>query len=161
MADAGRLSQRMATILYFAYGSNLSRTQMQRRCPSAELVGTAVLPGHRIAFTHHSRRWAGGVADVVIDPGAEVWGLLYALQPEDLDALDHYEGHPDRYSRHRTTVETQGGPVDDVWVYTVVDKLEHVPPTQAYLAPILEAADTFAFPVSHLDRLHRTVGQQD
>lgn len=145
----------MAPIRYFAYGSNLSRDQMARRCPTAELVGPAVLPGHRIAFTHLSERWGGGVADVVADPDHDTWGLLYELRPDDLASLDVYEGHPDRYDRHRTRVQGPDGPVDDVWVYTVRDKLDHVPPTPVYLAVMVEAAEAFDFPTAHRELLER------
>lgn len=145
-----------APIRYFAYGSNLSRAQMADRCPTAQLVGPAVLPGHRIAFTHRSERWGGGVADVVADPAHDTWGLLYELRPDDLTALDGYEGHPDRYGRHRTRVHTPDGAVDGVWVYTVRDKVDHVPPTQVYLDLMVEAATTFAFPTNQLERLQRT-----
>lgn len=139
----------MGPIHYFAYGSNLSRAQMADRCPTAVLVGPAVLRGHRIAFTHRSERWRGGVADVVDDPDDDAWGLLYELQPDDLTSLDSYEGYPDRYDRHRTRVQGPEGPVDEVWVYTVREKLDHVPPTAAYLDLMVEAADTFAFPDDH------------
>jgi hypothetical protein len=33
--------------LYFAYGSNLNRAAMMRRCPAARGVGTAVLEDYR------------------------------------------------------------------------------------------------------------------
>ena len=34
------------TLLYFAFGSNLSSTQMRSRCPGAAAVGLAFLPGY-------------------------------------------------------------------------------------------------------------------
>ena len=33
--------------LYFAYGSNMDRLAMKRRCPGARAVGPAVLEGYR------------------------------------------------------------------------------------------------------------------
>ena len=33
-----------------AYGSNLSRDRMKRRCPSSRVVGTADILGYRILF---------------------------------------------------------------------------------------------------------------
>ena len=33
--------------LYFAYGSNMNRSAMTRRCPGARAIGTAVLEGYR------------------------------------------------------------------------------------------------------------------
>ena len=37
-------------MFYFAYGSNMNWTQMQRRCPSSRFVCTARLPGYRLAI---------------------------------------------------------------------------------------------------------------
>lgn len=143
------------TIRYFAYGSNLSREQMRDRCPTARLVGPAVLAGHRIGFSRYSAMWKGGVADVIDEPGHEVWGLLYELEADDLAALDRYEGYPDMYTRDQTTVETDDGAVAGVWVYRVRERLRHVPPTRIYLDVMLEAAEAFAFPAAYVEHLQR------
>lgn len=55
------------THLYFAYGSNLDGAQMRRRCPSARLVGAAILDGYRLGFAGQSAALGGGVATVVRD----------------------------------------------------------------------------------------------
>jgi len=36
--------------LYIAYGSNLNLKQMAHRCPTAKVVGTAMLHNWRLAF---------------------------------------------------------------------------------------------------------------
>ena len=36
--------------LYIAYGSNLDRRQMARRCPTAEVVCSGMLYGHELLF---------------------------------------------------------------------------------------------------------------
>jgi hypothetical protein len=131
---------------YFAYGSNLSVTQMLVRCPGAALIGVALLPGRRLAFTRHSQRWGGGVADVVLDPAAEVWGLLYTVTPQDLDALDAYEGRPWAYDRFRVRVEGPAGPRTGVWTYAVTNKSTFIPPSRSYLSVMQEAAREFGFP---------------
>jgi hypothetical protein len=33
--------------LYFAYGSNMDRPAMKRRCPGARALGPATIDGHR------------------------------------------------------------------------------------------------------------------
>ena len=62
----------MPPLLYFAYGSNLDADQMRTRCPTARAVSQARLPDHRLAFTHPSRRWRGGSADIVPAAGQAV-----------------------------------------------------------------------------------------
>lgn len=135
---------------YFAYGSNLSRTQMRRRCPASRPAGVAVLRGYRLAFTRYSSAWEGGVADVVRDEEGSVWGLLYAVTASDLPRLDHYEAYPHGYDRSPFRIESPTGPVTDVWVYTVVDKADFVAPTREYLSVITSAAAELKLPADYL-----------
>lgn len=132
----------------FAYGSNLDLHQMTARCPSSgsrpPVVGK--LPGHRLDFTRYSKGRHGGVADVVEDTNAEVWGVVYWLTRADLDALDKYEGYPTAYDRIQRLIQTPDGPIDNVWVYFVVNKQPFVPPTREYFDIIRCAASRLHFP---------------
>jgi gamma-glutamylcyclotransferase (GGCT)/AIG2-like uncharacterized protein YtfP len=71
--------------LYFAYGSNMNRAAMQRRCPGAHLVGPATLDGYRFFIG------VGGWGSVLTSPGDVVHGLLWRLTPRDVAALNAYE----------------------------------------------------------------------
>jgi hypothetical protein len=71
--------------LYFAYGSNMSRAAMARRCPGARAVGPAALAGY--AFFVGIDGW-GSVKPA---PGATVHGVLWRLTPRDIAALHAYE----------------------------------------------------------------------
>lgn len=71
--------------LYFAYGSNMSRAAMARRCPAARAVGTAKLEGHGFFVG------IDGWGSVKRQPGAAVYGTLWRLTPRDLAALHAYE----------------------------------------------------------------------
>jgi Gamma-glutamyl cyclotransferase, AIG2-like len=71
--------------LHFAYGSNMSRALMRRRCPGARALGPARLDGWRFVITRD------GYASLVRDPGARVHGVLWGLTPRDLAALNAYE----------------------------------------------------------------------
>ena len=71
--------------LYFAYGSNMERAAMHKRCPRSTPVGPARLMGHRFFVC------ADGYASVARDPRRVVWGLLWDLAFADVPALDRYE----------------------------------------------------------------------
>jgi len=71
--------------LHFAYGSNMSRKLMQRRCPGARALGPARLDSWRFVITRD------GYASLVRVPGVQVHGVLWRLTPRDLAALDAYE----------------------------------------------------------------------
>jgi gamma-glutamylcyclotransferase len=92
--------------LYFAYGSNLSTTQMLQRCPSASPVGLAYLHGWE--WLINARGYANIVqvqklVQRVSGPRDKdfscVYGVLYLLQPEDEVMLDKYEGVPLAYQK--------------------------------------------------------------
>ena len=71
--------------LYFAYGSNMSRTWMGQLCPKAEALGTAMLADHRFLVM------SGGYASVLPHLGDVVHGVLWRIAQVDLHALDRYE----------------------------------------------------------------------
>ncbi len=126
------------THLYFAYGSNLDGAQMRRRCPSARLVGSAILDGYRLGFAGQSAAWGGAVATVVRDRHGRVPGLVWALSAEDLTHLDRCEGHPWAYRRRRLMVDTGEARRRRVYVYVKEDAAQALP-TEAYLGVISRA----------------------
>jgi len=72
--------------LCFAYGSNLWRDQMKNRCPGHRVVGQGVLKGYRWYITER------GYANLIPSENDEVYGIVYALTPEDEAVMDKYEG---------------------------------------------------------------------
>ncbi len=71
--------------LYFAYGSNMQRAAMQRRCQGARAIGPARLDGYRFFVG------IDGWGSVRPKPGDIVHGVLWRLTPRDLAALNAYE----------------------------------------------------------------------
>jgi hypothetical protein len=104
--------------LYFAYGSNLDAEQMKARCPTARALRIARLADHRLDFTHYSKRWSGGAADVLPAPGRSVWGLVYEMGPDDFARLDPFESG---YRRIALALDAGGEPLAAT-SYTVVEK---------------------------------------
>jgi soluble lytic murein transglycosylase-like protein len=71
--------------LYFAYGSNMNRAAMRRRCPAARAVGPATLAGYRFFVG------IDGWGSVRPSAGDTVHGVLWRLTPRDVAALHVYE----------------------------------------------------------------------
>ncbi len=71
--------------LYFAYGSNMQRAAMTRRCPGARAIGPARLDGYRFFVG------IDGWGSVKREPGKTVHGVLWRLTPRDIAALHAYE----------------------------------------------------------------------
>jgi len=142
--------------LYFAYGSNLSEDQMRMRCPGSRLLGNARLPGYSLAFTAYSKRREGGVADIIESPLSSVWGLVYELTDDDLNALDGFECCPGFYERIEVRVKADA-PMT-AWAYTIVGKEGHVQPADDYIGLIIEGAKEHGFPSEYV-RLIRSIGE--
>ena len=136
-------------LLYFAFGSNLDREQMTRRCPGSTAQFVARLDGHRIAFTHLSTRWGGGAADVIPAAETEVWGVVYALDSSHLERLDGYEAG---YRRTALRVRGLDGGAHQVTSYSAKQKGEYLP-SRIYLDKMLHWGSHWDFPVEYLRQL--------
>jgi hypothetical protein len=71
-------------ILYFSYGSNLSRAQMRERCPGARRVGPLVIPDGALAFRLH--------ADIELREGSSIPGGVWEITRAHERVLDSKEG---------------------------------------------------------------------
>lgn len=104
--------QQPETLLYFAFGSNLSSTQMRARCPGAKAVGLAYLPGYEFIINergfanvvpannnnNHNNNNATATTAGGGGGGGGVYGVLYRLASAGEKArLDGYEGVPSAY----------------------------------------------------------------
>ncbi|PSN67716.1 hypothetical protein BS50DRAFT_492751 [Corynespora cassiicola Philippines] len=79
---------------YFAYGSNLSPTQMSIRCKSAPRSSIPIAVARLRGWKWHICE--RGSANIVYTGGVglqnETWGLVYDLDVEDEKLLDYWEG---------------------------------------------------------------------
>jgi len=121
-------------LYYFAYGSNLSKKQMQERCPDSKPMFMATLPNYKLVFVGWSRQWRGGIPSIKPLRGEKVLGAIYDVSEKDLNRLDSYEGYPGSYRRLNITVfDEDGNPVEAV-TYIKAGQLDETPPSKEYLA---------------------------
>lgn len=122
---------------YIAYGSNLNQEQMAGRCPTAEIVGTAVLRNFCLRFR--------GVATVEREKGGWVPVLVWKLQPEDEIALDRYEGWPHLYRKETLRITVNGRRVSAM-IYIMNEHCRpYGAPSQHYLNTIMEGYKSAGF----------------
>ena len=140
--------------LYFAYGSNMEPRRFKRRCPRARVLGPARLPGYRLDFTRYSTGFRGGIADIVADPEAEVWGVLSRVEESDLASLDEYEGVPVGYRRERVTVLDESGQ-EHLAITYVANPTGRFAPSKAYIEIILAGAREHGLPPDYVRRLEQ------
>ena len=109
---------------YLAYGMNCNLENMRWRCPSAFVLGTAILHDYELKFRLH--------LDIQSSPGAIVTGLLWDINEEDLKELDALEGYPNYYIRKTVTV-LHNDKLVDALVYQMVDQSYEAEPHLEYL----------------------------
>lgn len=148
----------------FAYGSNmclvdLARWLDARGYPALTPLAAeaATLDGWRLVWNYRSPSRDGGAANVERCPrGGALPGVLLTVCDELFAAIDHKEGHPDRYRRRVLPVRRGDGRSTDGWVYVVTDDWRQpadVPPRRAYLDVVLRGARAHRLPAAHLTTL--------
>lgn len=151
-------------MLYFAYGSNLDRETLEKRCPNFQPLFTGMVEDFKLAFTHKSKKTQSGTADMVPSQGNCVYGIVCDIPLIDTYGLFQAEGYqPARevsknaYAPQYVTVHYQmnGANVKCVAeAFTVVEKSHiHIPPKREYLNKIIVACRAFGFPEDYIRKL--------
>ena len=120
--------------LYMAYGSNLNLGQMARRCPTAKVVGTAMLEGYQLLFN--------GVATIVKRKGAVVPVGIWEIDERCEAALDRYEGYPTHYTKQNIDVNI-GGEKVEAMVYVMNQRMNFGMPSSLYYDIVSKGYDDF------------------
>ncbi|TMJ25833.1 MAG: gamma-glutamylcyclotransferase [Alphaproteobacteria bacterium] len=133
---------------YFAYGSNMSRTRMGRRCRHATAIGPARLEGWRFLVTRD------GYASVVPAPGAVVHGVLWRVSARDLAALNAYESLDSGLYVRRTLPVRAGDRIVAALVY-VGRESKPGKPRPGYQRALVAAAREWGLPDRYVQSLER------
>ena len=117
---------------YIAYGSNMVQSQMERRCPNAELIGTGYLLNHRLEFYLHA------TVELSQAKGAKVPVAVWEIDEEDEWSLDRYEGFPSYYTKHTRRVVMADGSKVTGMIY-LMNLIRPCPPQEHYYTAIRDA----------------------
>ena len=113
-------------MLYCAYGSNCSLSQMAYRCPNSKVVCNGKLNGWKLVFNVHADVIKGAKSDVV---PVVVWDIA----DEDWYMLDMYEGYPSYYIKETVNVILDNGNEEEAVVYVMADNRKGIcKPTKSY-----------------------------
>jgi len=133
---------------YFAYGSNMSRAAMHRRCPGARALGPAALEGYRFFVG------INGWGSVAPNAGGTVHGVLWRLTPRDVAALHAYElVHKGLYEVRRLPMRS-GARRLSAMVY-LLRRRAAGRPRPGYVAMIAAAARDWQLPEAYIRSLER------
>ncbi len=136
------------TKTYFAYGSNMDKNQMASRCPQTTLIAPGMLPGYRFMINSQ------GYATVIPEPGATVYGILWALNHPGEKVLDRYEGVQIGAYRKETinVVDLSSGQPRAALIYIAQDS-HPGKPRKAYIDLILASAQRHKLPEHYIQEL--------
>src|SRR3990167_10714755 len=133
----------MAKQLMWAFGSNLNVAQMRRRCPNAVKVCKLAVPNARLVFR--------GVADVEFVQGGKCPGGLWYITAADERALDEYEGVANGlYDKCYMTLRIKDR--TERCLYYLMNEDGIMPPSEHYLASIVQGYKDFGLPLASLNR---------
>ncbi|CAK0743674.1 gamma-glutamylcyclotransferase [Gammaproteobacteria bacterium] len=140
---------------YFAYGSNLSCRQMEKRTGSIGETRLARLDGYRIAFNKRSCDGTGK-ANIVPDSSGVVFGVIYWCSDEALSQLDDYEGvESGHYRQNLVRVKSDLG--DDIEAITYIAGSSFIDdtlkPSASYLQTILQGAQHHGLPKDYISEI--------
>ena len=89
--------------LYVAYGSNLNKEQMARRCPTAKIYGTGFLNNWELIYRGSK---TGAYATIRRKKGSKLPVAVWKIEDIDERNLDIYEGYPKLYGSIPKFVQT-------------------------------------------------------
>ena len=122
-------------MLYLAYGSNLNKKQMSRRCPNAKPVGSVILTGYKLEFRRVATIKHTKKTDDKL--GCGLWEITEKCEK----SLDIYEGFPHVYSKK--IIKLNDG--REVMTY-YMNNGEISPPSLKYFNTIREGFKDFGLP---------------
>ena len=136
-------------VWYFAYGANMHDSAFRGRRKMQPLESCAGrIKGYRLRFNLEGRpKGKAAPANISLDEGAEVWGVLYRISQRALVRLNATEGIPGwRYRPIRLAAEDLIGRGVDAVTYIADGKIEDGKPSLRYIALLREGAQAHGLP---------------
>lgn len=132
---------------YLAYGSNLNVRQMKFRCPTAKVVGTAVVENYELLFKGSK---SGSYLTIEPKEGSQVPVAVWSVEESDEAALDRYEGFPTFYYKKEMKIVVKGiktgkERLRDAFVYIMHEERQLGIPTWHYVETCITGYRTFGF----------------
>ena len=134
---------------YIAYGSNMDFSQMRRRCPDAELVGTGLIKGYELLFKGSG---SGSYATIEKKARAKVPVLVWRISTSDEDALDRYEGFPAFYYKTQLPIKMQDGAEITGMAYIMHEDRALGLPSRVYERVLYDAHVSFGWDTAVIDK---------
>ena len=138
-------------MLYFGYGSNMSKVRLEKRLGPFERLGAAYVTGYALRFHKKSRKDGSGKCDAFYTgtPGDRLWGALDRLTDAQIAKLDKIEGRG--YRRDLATVMFGDEPLQAALYLARPEAIDaDVRPLQCYKDFVLVGARELNLPADYI-----------
>jgi len=132
--------------LYVAYGSNLNKEQMARRCPTAKIYGTGFLNNWELIYRGSK---TGAYATIRRKKGSKVPVAVWEIEDIDERNLDIYEGYPKLYFKRNVMVSLPAG-LKKAMVYIMEPSRLPGNPSKFYIDTIYDGYTDFGLDYQYL-----------
>lgn len=137
-------------VYYFAYGSNMSLSRIEKRVGKVKSLGHTRVKGFQLTFDTGNDK--GSFANVKLDENSFVEGVTYELSEKQLRILDYYEGAPLFYER-MWDFDSLGNLVC-IYINERKRETKNRPTTSDYLETLIKGATENKMPTKYIEYLH-------
>lgn len=133
--------------LYVAYGSNLNKNQMSRRCPGARPLYSGYLNNWELIYRGSK---TGAYASIRRKKNSRVPVGIWEITPDDEIHLDMYEGYPRFYQKRNVFVTLENDRKVKAMVYIMRDDAKPGEPSANYIDTIIKGYKDFYLDFAYL-----------
>jgi gamma-glutamylcyclotransferase (GGCT)/AIG2-like uncharacterized protein YtfP len=154
------------TLIYFAYGSNMSVARLTDRTPSAKKIGTASIQGYQLKFHKLGSKDQSGKCNIfkTDDNNDVVHGVLYEIKREEKQILDQHEGLGYGYEEKIISVfsEDTEGHIEATTYYAAETHIDDtLLPYHWYKNFVVEGAKEHSLPDHYIQKLEDQDSKDD
>jgi len=129
--------------IYIAYGCNMDRTGMTRRCPDCEFIDSGYLLDYELIFK--------GCASIRENKGCKVPVAIYYISDSDESYLDLMEGYPSYYDKIEVEVNSFNNGKLTGMIYIMNEEYPEGTPSKYYFNGIKKSYRELGFDTDILD----------
>ena len=152
----------MVRLNYFAYGSNMSRERLQKRVPSARVIGVFSLVGYELRFHKIGQDgsakgdafYTGKAFDIIL-------GVLYTIKCSEKKWLDEAEGLGNGYQEKEVSLKGESGLLTVGFLYYATNINSALRPFSWYVHHILWGARIAKLPGRYIKKISRVQTVED
>ena len=148
----------MSKYRYAAYGSNLHPLRLQKRVPTARLLGTSTLSGYELRFNKKSDVDGSGKCSINIAKGV-VYVAVFEISNTEKPDLDRIEGLGKGYRQQSIQLEEYGDCLTYVADPMAID--ETILPMDWYKEMVLLGCISNRFPKDYVSYIETVGSVQD